>query len=168
MSTPNTPASNNFVLVQAATQAEDAMREMFRYYDGGETRGSYDGKPERAGLRKAWYALRSVLAAAPASPEPASNEAPGRGGTSGNVTLYREIDALGGYHDPEDQRDVGYGEALTAVLAILQRRGFSEHVEAVPAPIVGGTSACPICGEDKPHHHTAKVVDAYQHKGSRA
>ena len=42
--------------------AEDAMREMFRYYDGGETRGSYDGKPERNGLRKAWHEVRSILA----------------------------------------------------------------------------------------------------------
>lgn len=30
-----------------------------------------------------------------------------------------------------------------------------------------GTFACPICGDDKPHHHTAPVVDAYQTKGSR-
>lgn len=30
-----------------------------------------------------------------------------------------------------------------------------------------GTFACPICGDDKPHHHTAKVVDAYQNKRNR-
>lgn len=30
-----------------------------------------------------------------------------------------------------------------------------------------GGFACPICGDDKPHHHTAPVVDAYQTKGSR-
>lgn len=30
-----------------------------------------------------------------------------------------------------------------------------------------GTFACPICGDDKPHHHTAPVVDAYQNKRSR-
>lgn len=48
--------------LDAAKKAEDAMREMFRYFDGGETRGSYDGKPERAGLRNAWYGLRSALA----------------------------------------------------------------------------------------------------------
>ena len=41
--------------------AEEAMREMFRYYDGGETRGSYDGKPERNGLRKAWHQVRLTL-----------------------------------------------------------------------------------------------------------
>ena len=155
-STPSTPASNDSVLVQKI-EAE-ARRYAGHYPEASDGRNTFV-------MFADWV---SSLAAAPASPEPASNEAPGRGGTSGNVTLYREIDALGGYHDPEDQRDVGYGEALTAVLAILQRRGFSEHVEAVPAPIVGGTSACPICGEDKPHHHTAKVVDAYQHKGSRA
>jgi hypothetical protein len=32
---------------------------------------------------------------------------------------------------------------------------------------VQGTFACPICGDDKPHHHTPAVVDAYQTKGSR-
>lgn len=58
------PASDNAVreALDAAKKAEDAMREMFRYFDGGETRGSYDGKPERAGLRNAWYGLRSALA----------------------------------------------------------------------------------------------------------
>lgn len=30
-----------------------------------------------------------------------------------------------------------------------------------------GTFACPICGKDSPHHHTAPVVDAYQNKRSR-
>ena len=32
---------------------------------------------------------------------------------------------------------------------------------------LGGTSACPICGEEKPHHHSRAVVDAYQNKRSR-
>lgn len=32
---------------------------------------------------------------------------------------------------------------------------------------VQGAFACPICGEDKPHHHTPAVVDAYQNKRSR-
>ena len=31
-----------------------------------------------------------------------------------------------------------------------------------------GTFACPICGQDTPHHHTPAVVDAYHNKGSRA
>jgi len=30
-----------------------------------------------------------------------------------------------------------------------------------------GGFACPICGEEKPHHHTPRVVDAYQNKRSR-
>lgn len=60
---PN-PTNDNAVreALDAAKKAEDAMREMFRYFDGGEMRGSYDGKPERAGLRNAWYGLRSALA----------------------------------------------------------------------------------------------------------
>lgn len=41
--------------------ADDAISEMFRYYDGGEMRGSYDGKPERNQLRKAGYVTRAAL-----------------------------------------------------------------------------------------------------------
>ena len=41
--------------------ASDAINEMFRYFDGGETRGSYDGRPERNQLRKAGYELKSLL-----------------------------------------------------------------------------------------------------------
>lgn len=47
-------------------------------------------------------------------------------------------------------------------------------IAATPNPPAGGdtgsasgTFACPICGEDTPHHHTPPVVDAYQTKGSR-
>lgn len=47
----------------ALETADDAIREMFRYYDGGETRGSYDGRPERNQLRKAGYAARQALTA---------------------------------------------------------------------------------------------------------
>lgn len=39
----------------------DAINEMFRYYDGGETRGSYDGRPERDQLRRAGYIARQAL-----------------------------------------------------------------------------------------------------------
>lgn len=47
------------------------------------------------------------------------------------VTLYREIDALGGtgtgrWHD-------GYSDAIGVVLDILQRRGFSEVADATPS-----------------------------------
>lgn len=52
-------------LIEALERAEAAMREMFRYFDGGETRGSYDGRPERDGLRRAWYSTRSALQAHP-------------------------------------------------------------------------------------------------------
>ena len=43
--------------------ANDAIAEYVRYLDGGEMRGSYDGKPERNGLRKAGYATRAALTA---------------------------------------------------------------------------------------------------------
>lgn len=57
-----TPTSEADVerLREALEIAETAMAEMFRYYDGGETRGSYDGKPERARLRKAWDHVRAA------------------------------------------------------------------------------------------------------------
>lgn len=48
--------------VKALATADAAIKEMFRYYDGGETRGSYDGRPERDQLRKAGYAVRATLA----------------------------------------------------------------------------------------------------------
>lgn len=50
-------------VVEALEKADAAIREMFRYYYGGETRGSYDGNPERAQLRKAGYATTKALAA---------------------------------------------------------------------------------------------------------
>ena len=51
-------------LLEALRVADAAIKEMFRYYDGGETRGSYDGKPERAQLRKAGYATSRAIARA--------------------------------------------------------------------------------------------------------
>lgn len=42
--------------------ANDAIAEYIRYLDGGEIRGSYDGKPERQGLREAHYKARRILA----------------------------------------------------------------------------------------------------------
>lgn len=46
---------------EALTTANDAIAEYLRYLDGGEMRGSYDGKPERDGLRRASYATRAAL-----------------------------------------------------------------------------------------------------------
>jgi len=48
-------------LVEALKVADAAITEMFRYFDGGETRGSYDGKPERDQLRKAGYKTRAAI-----------------------------------------------------------------------------------------------------------
>lgn len=50
---------------EALATASDGINEMFRYYDGGETRGSYDGRPERDKLRRAGYAVRQALAPKP-------------------------------------------------------------------------------------------------------
>lgn len=60
-------------LETALRTTESAIAEFHRYWHGGETRGSYDGRPERDGLWKALYAARSALAApsAPADPAPA-------------------------------------------------------------------------------------------------
>lgn len=48
-------------LREAVETANKAIAEYIRYLDGGEMRGSYDGKPERDGLRKAEYATRFAL-----------------------------------------------------------------------------------------------------------
>ena len=53
----------NARLVGALESAEQAIAEYYRYWTGGETRGSYDGKPERAGLWKAQSQARATLAA---------------------------------------------------------------------------------------------------------
>lgn len=53
--------AENVALREALRIASEAITEMFRYYDGGETRGSYDGKPERNQLRKAGYTIAAAL-----------------------------------------------------------------------------------------------------------
>jgi hypothetical protein len=50
-------------IVEALREADAAIAEYIRYLDGGEMRGSYDGKPERNALRKAGIATRKALAA---------------------------------------------------------------------------------------------------------
>lgn len=45
---------------KALEQAGDAIDEFYRYWTGGEQRGSYDGKPERDGLWKAMYEVRAA------------------------------------------------------------------------------------------------------------
>lgn len=48
---------------EALRVSEAAMREYYRYFTGGETRGSYDGKPERNALWSAMHAARLALSA---------------------------------------------------------------------------------------------------------
>ena len=48
-------------LREALGTSHAAMAEYYRYFTGGETKGSYDGKPERSNLWKAMYAARAVL-----------------------------------------------------------------------------------------------------------
>ncbi|MEE2741815.1 MAG: hypothetical protein VYA35_10685 [Pseudomonadota bacterium] len=48
-------------LRSALEKADAAIAEYYRYWTGGETRGSYDGKPERANLWKAGHASRAAL-----------------------------------------------------------------------------------------------------------
>lgn len=51
-------------LLAALEAAESAIAEYYRYWTGGETRGSYDGKPERNGLWEARQKARAAIAAA--------------------------------------------------------------------------------------------------------
>ncbi len=48
-------------LREALSTSHAAMAEYYRYFTGGETKGSYDGKPERSNLWKAMYAARAAL-----------------------------------------------------------------------------------------------------------
>ena len=50
-------------LLAALEAAERAINEYYRYMTGGETRGSYDGKPERQGLWDAQRKARAAIAA---------------------------------------------------------------------------------------------------------
>ncbi|AMX93658.1 MULTISPECIES: hypothetical protein [Mesorhizobium] len=50
---------------KALETADAAIAEYVRYLDGGQMRGSYDGKPERDGLRKAGYIVRAAIGPAP-------------------------------------------------------------------------------------------------------
>jgi len=51
-----------------------------------------------------------------------------------SVTLYREIDALGGTGMPAEGESWsrGYSEALSDVLSILTKRGFTEYADFDP------------------------------------
>ncbi|KQM18407.1 hypothetical protein [Novosphingobium sp. Leaf2] len=57
-----------------------------------------------------------------------------------SVTLYREIDALGGAADTStpynNAHDEGYSAALSDVLVILSKRGFSEAEDAQPEALI--------------------------------
>ena len=48
-------------LREAVAASNAAIAEYYRYWTGGETRGSYDGKPEREGLWRAMYKTRAAL-----------------------------------------------------------------------------------------------------------
>lgn len=63
-----TTASAEARLRGALEVSGDAIDEYYRYWTGGESRGSYDGRPERANLWKAMYAVRAALKALPAHP----------------------------------------------------------------------------------------------------
>lgn len=57
----NEAASEIELLRHALRNSADAIDEFFRYWHGGEARGSYDGKPEREGLLKAGTMARRML-----------------------------------------------------------------------------------------------------------
>lgn len=51
-------------LREALGATESAIAEYYRYWTGGEMRGSYDGRPERNGLWQALHKARQALAGA--------------------------------------------------------------------------------------------------------
>lgn len=58
-------------------------------------------------------------------------------GGAAKVSLYREIDALGGtgLTSEGESWGRGYSEALSDVLTLMERRGFSEAADAGAVPI---------------------------------
>ncbi len=63
---------------------------------------------------------------------------------------------------------VALGDAAEEAARALSPSGLSQQaVSSEAASPYRGGFACPICGQETPHHHTAKVVDAYQNKRSR-
>jgi len=60
----STLAAENERLKAMVAEMEGAISEYYRYHTGGETRGSYDGKPERNRLWRAMYAARALIARA--------------------------------------------------------------------------------------------------------
>lgn len=79
--------------------------------------------------------------------------------------------ALPGIYDGISTHATRRGDAdgrpyMGAIREALSRAAPSSG-SAIAEGGLGGSFACPICGDDKPHHHTAPVVDAYHTKGSR-
>lgn len=79
--------ARNDDLTKALRDAERAIAEFYRYYTGGEMRGSYDGRPEREGLWKAMRAARSTLAALVPAPRSAATTPMHRGQSAELRTL---------------------------------------------------------------------------------
>lgn len=65
---PSDNASAEARLREALEVSGDALDEYYRYWTGGESRGSYDGRPERDNLWKAMYAVRAARKALSAHP----------------------------------------------------------------------------------------------------
>lgn len=67
------------------------------------------------------------------------------------VTLYREVDALGGAPMSSSDYDRawsdGYGKALDLVLAILTKRGFSEFGDPIEALCVASEAVLTDLGQ---------------------
>ncbi len=84
--------------------------------------------------------------------------------------------ALAASPEPTTVESSGMVEGIRAVTAEMRwvmPNACGEWADKIDAflrgdfPSQNGTFACPICGQDTPHHHTPAVVDAYHNKGSR-
>lgn len=85
-------------------------------------------------------------------------------------------EALSSSPKPTTVESSGMVEGIRAVTAEMRRLmpnacgDWADKIDAFlrgDLPSQNGTFACPICGQDTPHHHTPAVVDAYHNKRSR-
>lgn len=75
-------------------------------------------------------------------------------------TLHREINALGGV--PANDYDRGHNDAIGAVLAILERRGFTEANDAAAPVTYRGYVIRPNHGLGQPYSWQHKDFDGHK------